>query len=69
MTNCDRKKSRQSFETCAICELSKKEGMQLYNIFLCAECEETLILTEANHPLYQLHIEKLRKMNISETYS
>ena len=69
MTNCEREENRQSFEACAICELTKKEGIHLYNIFLCTDCEETLIHTEANDPLYQQHIEKLRKMNISETYS
>ena len=69
MTNCERVKNGQSFEACAICEVKKKEGIHLYNIFLCMACEKALIHTEASDPLYHHHIEKLRKMNISETYS
>ena len=69
MANCEGKGNNPSYEVCAICESKKKEGMHLYNIFICSECEETLIHTETTDPLYKQHVEKLRKMNISETYS
>ncbi len=69
MANCEREINNQHYEECAICELTKKEGMHLYNIFICSECEDVLIHTETNDPMYNEHIEKLRKMNISGIYS
>ena len=66
MANCENEKNN---EVCAICESNKPDGMHLYNIFICSECENTLIHTEATDPLYKQYVEKMRKMNISETYS
>ena len=66
MANWDNKRSN---EVCAICESTKLNGMHLHNIFICSECENTLIHTDTTDPLYEQHVERLRKINISETYS
>ena len=66
MANWDNKRSN---EVCAICESTKLNGMHLHNIFICSECENTLIHTEATDPLYEQHVERLKKINISEMYS
>ena len=68
MANYEHEENKPSYEVCAICEAKKKEGIHLYNIYICSECEEALIHTEATDPLYKRHVEKMRKMNISETY-
>ena len=69
MVDKERDVINQLSEECAICELKKKEGIHLYNIFLCPECENILIQTEVNDPLYEQHMEKLRKMNLSGIYT
>ncbi|OCA88484.1 sigma factor G inhibitor Gin [Pradoshia sp. D12] len=69
MANCERETNDHLNEECAICESTKKKGMHLYNIFICSECEDVLIHTETNDPLYNEHVEKLKKMNISSIYS
>lgn len=69
MANCESEINNSPNEECAICECRKQEGMHLYNIYICSECEVALVHTETNDPSYRKHIEKLRKMNISGTYS
>ena len=69
MANCERETTNNHYEECAICELMKKKGIHLYNIYICSECENILVHTETNDPMYNKHVEKLRKMNISSISS
>lgn len=56
-------------ETCVICEKLKNNGIHLYTSFICNECEQDLIHTDTDHPMYRYYLKQLKKVNTPETFS
>ncbi|RLL41707.1 sigma factor G inhibitor Gin [Oceanobacillus piezotolerans] len=61
--------SFQLFEKCGICEEEKEEGIHLYNLFLCRECEHNIIHTEPREEKYKYYLHKLKNIKESKLYS
>lgn len=55
--------------TCGICEETKAEGIHLYKLFICHECERNMIHTEPKEEKYRYYLKKLKNMNQSTLYS
>ncbi|RDW15280.1 sigma factor G inhibitor Gin [Oceanobacillus arenosus] len=53
-----------SIKRCGICEEEKREGIHLYNFFICSECEHNMIHTEPREEKYNYYLQKLK--NISQ---
>ncbi|HLT55440.1 MAG TPA: sigma factor G inhibitor Gin, partial [Bacillota bacterium] len=51
------------------CEDEKKEGIHLYNLFICSECEYNMIHTEPREEKYQYYVRKLKAVRQSKLYS
>lgn len=56
-------------ESCIICEQQKWRGIHLYTSFICTDCEQDLIHTEADHPKYKYFLKQLKKVNTPEIFS
>lgn len=54
---------------CVICEEEKEKGIQLYNLFICSECERNMIHTQPREEKYQYYLRKLKNMNQSKLSS
>jgi len=48
---------------CGICEEEKEEGIVLYKLFICDECEKNMIHTEPREEKYNYYLQKLKNMN------
>ncbi|QXE01764.1 sigma factor G inhibitor Gin [Terribacillus sp. DMT04] len=48
---------------CGICDQEKKEGIQLYRLFICRECEQKIVHTEPKDVQYHYFVKKLRNLN------
>ncbi|GAB4072076.1 hypothetical protein GCM10028778_01180 [Barrientosiimonas marina] len=56
-------------ERCGICEEMKEEGIHLYKLFICCECETNIIHTEPREEKYRYYLRKLKNVNHSTLYS
>lgn len=59
----------KQLKRCGICEDEKKEGIHLYNLFICSECEYNMIHTEPREEKYQYYVRKLKAVRQSKLYS
>ncbi|WP_289891203.1 sigma factor G inhibitor Gin [Virgibacillus pantothenticus] len=53
-------KQRTIYERCGICEEEKKDGIHLYTMFICCECEHNMIHTEPREEKYNYYLRKLK---------
>ncbi|MUK88098.1 sigma factor G inhibitor Gin [Ornithinibacillus sp. L9] len=56
-------------EYCGICEEKKQQGIHLYNMFICTECEHNMIHTEPREEKYQYYLKKLKNINQPTMFS
>jgi len=56
-------------ERCGICEEEHEQGIHLYNLFICTECEHNIVHTEPREEKYNYYLKKLKNMNQSTLYS
>lgn len=61
--------SIKNLQHCGICEDWKKEGIHLYRLFICSECEYNMIHTEPREEKYEYYLKKLKNMNQSSLSS
>ena len=54
---------------CVICEEQKQEGIHLYTLFICTQCEYNIIHAEVREEKYRYYVKKLKNMNQSTLYS
>ena len=54
---------------CGICEEDKTEGINVYRLFICCECERNMIYTEPREEKYNYYLQKLKNMNQPTLYS
>ncbi|WP_035724707.1 sigma factor G inhibitor Gin [Gracilibacillus boraciitolerans] len=50
---------------CGICDQTKKEGIFLYQLYICSECEKEILSIKSQDENYQYYVEKLRAINQS----
>lgn len=50
-------------EMCGICEEEKEQGIHLYKLFICSECEWNMIHTEPKEEKYRYYLKKLKNIN------
>ncbi|SDD66166.1 Inhibitor of sigma-G Gin [Terribacillus halophilus] len=48
---------------CGICDQEKQEGIHLYRLFICKQCEQKIIQTEPKEVQYHYFVKKLRNLN------
>lgn len=53
---------RKTGKTCIICEMEKNQGYYILSSFICKECEEEIVQTEADDQTYQFFIKQLGKI-------
>ncbi|WP_058305623.1 sigma factor G inhibitor Gin [Gracilibacillus massiliensis] len=53
---------------CGICDQTKEEGIYLYQLYICRECEKEILSIHPQDDNYQYYVEKLRAINQS-TYT
>lgn len=56
-------------EQCIVCHVDKEVGIHLYTSFICTECENEMVHTETNDPLYRIFIQRLKKVNTPQIFS
>jgi len=56
-------------ERCGICEEKKEQGIHLYNLFICTECEHNMIHTEPREEKYDYYLKKLKNISHPKLYS
>jgi len=56
-------------DQCVICEEKKAEGIFLYTIFICTQCEYNIIHTNVREEKYNYYVKKLKHINSSTSYS
>lgn len=54
---------------CIVCEQPKQEGIQIYDQFLCLDCEREIVQTDTTDPKYRFYVKQLRKIISSKIYS
>ncbi len=54
---------------CGICETEKVEGIHIYQMFICTECEQEIVHTEPEAVIYREYIQKLKGMTQMKLYS
>ncbi|KGX83451.1 sigma factor G inhibitor Gin [Pontibacillus marinus] len=54
---------------CGICDTEKDQGIHLYNMFICYECEREIIQTEPSEQKYHYFLKKMRTINQTTQYS
>ena len=59
----------QEYEYCGICEEPKENGIHLYSMFLCSECEHNMIHTEPREEKYQYYLSKLKNIKQPKLHS
>lgn len=62
-------KQRTIYERCGICEEEKKDGIHLYTLFICCECEHNIIHTEPREEKYNYYLRKLKNISKPKLYS
>lgn len=58
----------QEIKHCGICEEEKVEGIHLYRLFICSECERNMIHTEPREEKYEYYLKKLKNINQATLY-
>ncbi|WP_170005951.1 sigma factor G inhibitor Gin [Bacillus fonticola] len=56
-------------DVCSICEEEKQVGFYLYTSFICAGCEQMVVNTEPEDPMYQHYVKQLKEAMMPRTYS
>lgn len=56
-------------EHCGICEEEKEQGIRLYKLFICSECEWNMIHTEPREEKYNYYLQKLKNMDQPTLFS
>lgn len=56
-------------ETCIICEQQKEKGFHLYTSFICIDCENDIVHTDTDHPLYKFYLQQLNKITRKQILS
>ena len=56
-------------QTCAVCDNQKEKGLNVYNLFICSQCEQKMVKTEPEDPSYAYFVEKLKRLNHLTSYS
>lgn len=54
---------------CGICEEEKDDGIRLYNLFICTECERNIIHTKPKEEKYRYYLKKLKNIHQQTIYS
>ncbi|SFM51304.1 Inhibitor of sigma-G Gin [Gracilibacillus orientalis] len=54
-----------SIHICGICNQTKEDGIFLYQLYICEECEKKIISTSPKDENYQYYVEKIRAINQS----
>jgi len=54
---------------CGVCEEEKTEGIHLYRMFICRECEYNMLHTHPREEKYNYYLKKLKNMNQPRQYS
>ncbi|SES23288.1 Inhibitor of sigma-G Gin [Gracilibacillus ureilyticus] len=50
---------------CGICDKPKKDGIYLYQLFICTECEMDIVATDPRDEAYSTYVKKLKAINQS----
>jgi hypothetical protein len=50
---------------CGICDKTKEEGIYLYHLFICSECETDIVATDPSDENYSIYVKKLKAINQS----
>lgn len=53
----------ETMTQCGICEENKEDGIQLYRMFICHECERNMIHTEPREEKYNYYLQKLKNIS------
>ncbi|PWU67855.1 MULTISPECIES: sigma factor G inhibitor Gin [Gracilibacillus] len=54
----------KTFSThCGVCDQSKKDGIYLYHMFICHECEKEIVATNPSDSHYDYFVKKLKAIN------
>lgn len=61
--------SLETMDRCGICEEIKENGIHLYKLFICSECERNMIHTEPKEEKYRYYLKKLKNMDQRTLYS
>lgn len=61
--------NRNIQELCGICEEEKAQGIHLYTLFICKECEFNMVHTEPHEEKYRYYVKKLKNLNQPQLYS
>lgn len=59
----------ETLTQCGICEEEKGNGIFLYRLFICHECERNMIHTEPREEKYNYYLQKLKNINQPTLYS
>lgn len=62
-------KNTSSAQYCTICEEEKEQGIHLYTLFICKDCEYNMVHTEPHEAKYRYYVQKLKNMNQAQLYS
>ncbi|NEU32518.1 hypothetical protein GN156_17380 [bacterium LRH843] len=49
-------------QDCMICRQAKKEGIYVFNIFLCTACEKDIVKLDVEMQNYDYYIEQMRQV-------
>ncbi|MDX8047510.1 sigma factor G inhibitor Gin [Gracilibacillus sp. S3-1-1] len=50
---------------CGVCDEQKREGIFVYQMFICQECEQKIVSTKPNDENYEYYIDKMKAINKS----
>lgn len=53
---------RKGKQICIICEKEKQDGYFLLHTFICIHCEQQMVRTEPDDPLYKFYVNQLKKI-------
>ena len=59
----------RDLKVCGICEEKKERGIHLYTMFICTECEYSIIHTEPREEKYRYYVKKLKNINQQQLFS
>jgi superfamily II helicase len=49
---------------CIVCDLPHAEGIEIYGQFICADCEQEMVRTEASELRYQYYVQRLKRIRM-----
>ncbi|QWU16313.1 Inhibitor of sigma-G Gin [Paenibacillus sophorae] len=53
-------------EVCIICGQEKEEGIRIVSQFICEDCEEEMVRTEAEDAKYRFFIGRMKKIGLQK---